>query len=210
MPEEKQPKKVWLKTETAKAAQAFEEYYNLGPQRTLNKLLALYKARRHDGIPVPTSSIKTLELWCGTFNWPARAAERIREEYAQQRTRDQETLAATKRDIADMVTVSVRRLFNRMADDPDIVLVDSIDGLAKALALLEKAFGILDPLISQSIPVETVLQEEQKKQENNEEMMARAVNDVLARAIALADEEGGPASHTGGGTEELDDHTPDG
>jgi len=68
-------------TETPAALQAFEDYWALGPKRSLAKLAEFYKLRSEKaGVQVGTSRVQTLELWSSTFRWQERLKLRLAEE----------------------------------------------------------------------------------------------------------------------------------
>jgi hypothetical protein len=83
-------------TETPKARQAFEDYYNLGPKRSIAKLYELYRQRaeylndplnrppgirEEDFVPyTPLASQVSLEVWSSTFGWQDRIRERMEQE----------------------------------------------------------------------------------------------------------------------------------
>jgi hypothetical protein len=56
-------------TESPRAVQAWTDYLALGPERSLEKLLALYQSCAK---PVPTRHLTTLKLWSGHHGWQAR------------------------------------------------------------------------------------------------------------------------------------------
>ena len=66
----------WLKGETNKSRAAFEDYFLLGPGRSLPKLTKLYRTRTKPS--PPTQQLRTLKEWSTTFDWQARVAERER------------------------------------------------------------------------------------------------------------------------------------
>lgn len=60
--------------ESNKAAKAFEDYYNLGPGRSLAKLHRTYTEDAPES--VPTKQLRTLKKWSTTHSWQKRVAER--------------------------------------------------------------------------------------------------------------------------------------
>lgn len=86
--------------ETSASRQAFEDYYNLGPKRSLAKLNDLYKKRAEylndplnrppnitdaDFVPYrPIASMSTLENWSSTHGWQERIMERMNVEREEQ------------------------------------------------------------------------------------------------------------------------------
>ena len=62
--------------ETNRSRQAFEDYYNMGPGRSIHKLLALYQSQPKTR---PTKHVSTLKSWSTTHGWQNRVAERDKE-----------------------------------------------------------------------------------------------------------------------------------
>ena len=63
---------VYMK-ETNKARSAFEEYYNMGPGRSIHKLHALYQTQPETR---PTRHISTLKSWSTNHGWQKRVQQR--------------------------------------------------------------------------------------------------------------------------------------
>jgi hypothetical protein len=63
-----------MEGESNKARAAFEDYFALGPGRSLTKLLAIYKKRPKPA--PPTNQLTTLKQWSTGFKWQERIAER--------------------------------------------------------------------------------------------------------------------------------------
>ena len=103
--------------ETHKARQAFEDYYNMGPNRSIRKLCQLYI---DDGSEkkIPTRHIATLLKWSQVHGWQDRCKER--DEEIAQATMDELKATATKtgyalyyKRIADLGTLA-DKLLERM------------------------------------------------------------------------------------------------
>lgn len=62
--------------ESPKAAAAFEDYYALGPGRSLTMLAERYVAQRKHGATTPTRHRATLGRWSRQFAWQERVAQR--------------------------------------------------------------------------------------------------------------------------------------
>jgi hypothetical protein len=58
-----------LPKESAKAYQAFVDYVNLGPKRSLEKLQAQYQTRPEGG---PTRQLSKLKEWSAEYDWQER------------------------------------------------------------------------------------------------------------------------------------------
>jgi hypothetical protein len=76
--------------ETPNARQAFEDYWALGPGRSLRKLTTEYRRRSDGGEEVPTTRERTLEEWSAAFGWVGRCAQREAEEAAERRAKTKE------------------------------------------------------------------------------------------------------------------------
>ncbi len=61
--------------ESAAAIRAFDDYWNLGNGRTLDKLLTRYRAEP-DPEEVPTTDARELRRWHNDYNWQMKCAER--------------------------------------------------------------------------------------------------------------------------------------
>lgn len=59
---------------TDKAAEAFADYVDLGPKRSLEALVDRYKFASK---PVPTKRINTLKDWSSKYQWQARISEAV-------------------------------------------------------------------------------------------------------------------------------------
>ncbi len=62
--------------ETNKARSAFEDYYNMGPGRSLVKLMVQYQTNAK---AVPTKHISRLKVWSTEHGWQERGKHRDRE-----------------------------------------------------------------------------------------------------------------------------------
>lgn len=60
--------------ETNRSKQAFEDYFALGPGRSLSALVESYRKRTKPA--PPTRQLTTLKVWSTQFGWQARIAER--------------------------------------------------------------------------------------------------------------------------------------
>lgn len=64
-------------TETPRAVGAFEAYWDLGPGRSLSKLIEQYRRDQAEGKFVPTTSMATLEQWSAVWKWQERILTRM-------------------------------------------------------------------------------------------------------------------------------------
>ncbi|MCC6192274.1 MAG: hypothetical protein IT318_24850 [Anaerolineales bacterium] len=62
--------------ESNRARQAFEDYYALGPGRSLADLLDQYRVQSESKPSPPTRRLGSLKAWSATFGWQARVAQR--------------------------------------------------------------------------------------------------------------------------------------
>lgn len=60
--------------ETIKAKQAFEDYYNMGPGRSLAELFRVYRKRPKG--KAPTQRLATIKTWSSKYNWQERVVDR--------------------------------------------------------------------------------------------------------------------------------------
>lgn len=103
--------------ETNKALKGFEDYFQMGPGRSLRKLHAEYQ-RQTDGKP-PAKMLKTLETWSTKHGWQDRIAQR-----------DKEIADAAMNKIIETATNTGYAVFQKRIHD-----------LGK---LAERMFGLLD------------------------------------------------------------------
>jgi hypothetical protein len=64
--------------ETARQVRAFQDYWCLGPLRSLGKLATGYRRKNDGGEDVPTVRERTLEEWSGNCYWPPSPARLVR------------------------------------------------------------------------------------------------------------------------------------
>lgn len=88
-----------MKRESPRALQAFNEFYDLGPGRSLDKLLGVYRERRQSAgkSTVPTTRMRTLEQWSTDHDWVGRCIARAQREADAAEARNAEELAKQKR-----------------------------------------------------------------------------------------------------------------
>lgn len=79
--------------EPTKALQAFEDYWSLGNERSLNNLVAYYK--QSSGKPL--ASYQTLARWSSEFGWQERVRQRVQEEIEIARKEELKKLAEARR-----------------------------------------------------------------------------------------------------------------
>lgn len=86
--------------ESPRAACAWADYLAMGPGRSLEALLALYRSRTE---PAPTKHLTTLKHWSRTFGWQ----ERLHDLAAQ------EARGAAEREVAAVAELQVRGIASR-------------------------------------------------------------------------------------------------
>lgn len=63
--------------ETPKSLQAFEDYWDMGIGRTLERLAEQYKAEKAQGNSPPTTNVRQLEEWSRLFDWQGKVRGRM-------------------------------------------------------------------------------------------------------------------------------------
>lgn len=140
-----------LKRETSRSRQAFEDYYALGPDRSLEKLRHTYEEDAPKN--APTRSLDTLKKWCTTFNWPERV-----------RRRDQVAIQKTEKKVTDAVAdmrARQARLGQKLQDkglerlrklcNEDITTRDAIAMIIEGAKLERQARGEEGPALDISV-----------------------------------------------------------
>jgi len=106
--------------ESNKATQAFEDYFSLGPGRSLDKLLEQYRVQSGNKASTPTLRKATLAKWSSSFGWQQRVAERDAEiaQAAFEKVKEQATetgYAVWQKRIADLNSLAAL-LFEEISD----------------------------------------------------------------------------------------------
>lgn len=89
--------------ETNKSRKAFEDYFNLGPGRSIHKLHALYQSRPEAR---PTRHVSTLKSWSTAHGWQKRVQQR-----------DLEIAEATLENMKDLATRTGYAVFQQRVYD---------------------------------------------------------------------------------------------
>ncbi len=110
--------------ETNKSRQGFEDYFQMGPQRSLEKLLAQYRIYPEDS---PTLHIFTLKKWSSTHGWQERVAQR-----------DKEIADAALSKIIETATNTGYAVFQKRIHDLGVLAERMFDLLG---------YGLLDPKV---------------------------------------------------------------
>ncbi len=87
--------------ETAKAAQAFADYYALGANRSLEKLTAQYVENGHVG--KPSAIVRQLERWSAYHHWQARINQRIADQLESAAELDAESFQITTQKLRKII-----------------------------------------------------------------------------------------------------------
>ncbi len=65
--------------ETQRAKQAFEDYFSMGPGRSLRLLYKQYRVHKDSATRPPSRRLATIKQWSSEHNWQARVGEREQE-----------------------------------------------------------------------------------------------------------------------------------
>lgn len=149
--------------ESNKAKQAFEDYFQFGPGRSLEKLLGQYRARSAPGAR-PTLRLQTLKAWSSAFNWQQRIADREAEIARAALEKIRETATETgyaiyQQRIADLDRVAELLLEEIFTEDkrwlPDVKQIGSgkhaerVDIVRFNAALIEQYRGALGDIAAE-------------------------------------------------------------
>jgi len=121
--------------ETPAAQEALEDYYNLGPERSLAKLLTEYQVKRARGEAVPTANSDTLYDWSRKHGWQERLRQRIEDEAAEVRKRLQERAIKFRERVTGAIEVDVTRLLQRLRNSEGEVLAESAADVERLVKL---------------------------------------------------------------------------
>lgn len=123
--------------ETPAALQAFEDYWALGDDRSLEGLWRQYKARDESGAKPgpPTVRLNTLKEWSSEHNWQDRVKARIDEEAARVRKKMQEEADQTREMVTTVIVTGIRRLVKELAENPNKRLLENTADLERMVKL---------------------------------------------------------------------------
>ena len=121
--------------ETPEAMQAFEDFWALGDDRTLDKLAAFYQHRKRTGQAVPTTQRRTLAGWSSKWGWQARLAARIAEDAAASRAAFRKRVQAHRERLLGALEVDSSRYIKRLQKGAGEDLVTDMAALEKATKL---------------------------------------------------------------------------
>lgn len=126
----------------AKVVRAFEDYWDLGEDRSLQKLAARYRTARNAGEKVPTVQPSTLKRWSGEFDWQERIAQRTAQELMERRRRLKARVERMRETAMTGLEADIHRYIQQLrANKGDPILVKSLDSLSKALEEFFKLGG---------------------------------------------------------------------
>lgn len=111
--------------ETADAVQAFEDYWALGDERTLDKLVAYYRRQRDAGKPVPTTRDRTIDDWSRLFDWQGRLKARIAQESERTREEMRKRREAFRKRATDALEADLRMYMKRVAEGKAVLAQDA-------------------------------------------------------------------------------------
>jgi len=127
--------------ETPAAQEGFEDYYGLGPERSLPKLIALYEQETDKGNDVPTTNLRTVSGWSAKHNWQQRIVTRVEEDGAEVRKQMQERLIGVSKRVAGFIEVELTRLLERLRDSDGEILAASVADVEKLTKLYYQVAG---------------------------------------------------------------------
>ena len=129
--------------ETPAAQEAFEDYYGMGPERSLVKLRDQYEERRQAGVKPasPTVNIRTLQEWSAKHNWQQRIIDRVEQDAAEVRKQMQERLIGVSKRVAAFIEVELTRLLERLRDSDGEILAASVADVEKLAKLYYQVAG---------------------------------------------------------------------
>ena len=123
--------------ETPAAQEAFEDYYGMGPERSLPKLHEQYVERDQGGAELcpPTTRLNTLKEWSAKHSWQERVKERVRERAAGIRDKLEERAGQMRESVGGFLLVEISRLLETLKADETTVLVETVSDLEKEVKL---------------------------------------------------------------------------
>jgi len=178
------------RNETPAAARAFEDYWDMGEERSLPKLAVAYSERTEDG---QAHALSTLKEWSSVHGWQERVKQRDAEAAAERRAALNRRATRFRAHLLDGLETDIRlKLQELQSGSP--VLVQDANGLDKMAKLY---FQLAEqPLVdAQSIGLHGV---EDKPPVAFAHLTAEEAMAILGN--------GGPYKHEGGdGSDEPDD-----
>lgn len=128
-------------------AQAFEDYWTLGPDRSLTKLWTKYLADKAEGKPIPTRHLCTLKEWSARERWQSRIADRIHEDGEKARNAARERALRVRMDMLAGLDEGGRRFLERMRSG-DVNLISDMGDLQQFAKLFFALAG--EPLVDRT------------------------------------------------------------
>jgi hypothetical protein len=131
------------KRESIKALRAFEDYWNMGEGRSLDKLVKVYQAQP-ECTPTPTRHLKTLKGWSSAYDWQERLRERDLQDLEETRRRYGRRAKRMRDRLLTAIEAEVGRYIQDLeATDKRLLLTDA--------AALEKLVKLHQGLSGQSL-----------------------------------------------------------
>jgi len=121
--------------ETPKAKRALEDYWEMGPDRSLAKLVKGYQKESARNEQVPTTNEGTVYEWSRQHNWQERIKQRIDEDAQAIRKRLRERAVKFRERVAGAIYLDVSRLLQRLAATDGEVLAQSATDVEKLVKL---------------------------------------------------------------------------
>lgn len=125
------------KGESPAALQGFIDYVDLGPRRSMRKLIERYQeiAAQKGEDAVPTLRPGLVQDWSRRYNWQDRIKTEMEQRAAQRQYDKEEQLQVINKDAAGLISEDVTRLRAKLNDLTDSPLTSSVDELAAAINL---------------------------------------------------------------------------
>jgi len=127
--------------ETPAAQEAFEDYYGMGPERSLRKLTDQYEERKQTANKPPTVRFETIAEWSTKHNWQERIIDRVEQDAAEVRKQMQERLIGVSKRVAGFIEVELTRLLERLRDSDGEILAASVADVEKLAKLYYQIAG---------------------------------------------------------------------
>jgi hypothetical protein len=131
--------------ETPKAVQAFADYWELGPSRSLAMLSERYRMQRESGERPHAPTLDRLKLWSASHKWQERVTQRTQKEadenWKAARAANRERYVRTYRDNYTRVEAAAVKLSTAIMEEGDDAL--KANSLEAATAALIKALNAL-------------------------------------------------------------------
>lgn len=174
--------------ETDQALRAFEDYWEMGDDRSLPKLAGQYRDRSRTGMAVPTRHLSRLKEWSSRWDWQGRCRTRIAEEAGRVREKECQRNDAFRRRIRSAIEVDSARLIQRLQLAEDELLTLTAADLERLTKLFLSLGG--EPLAEK-------VQVDAEVTSHNDRRASDVLADALARIAARISASGGSGGSDG-------------